>query len=273
MASKKADKVIRLYGGKVRVEYFDQYHRYFVNKKRKIGVTTVTGVIDKSRVLIWWATNLMKEHLKEVLDGGEKISIADVEYAARLHMQRKTESADLGTKVHDWAERYIKASPEDRSKIELPDDERVLNGVLAFLKWVKDHGVEFVASERVVYSKQHDYIGTLDCLFTMKKEKHGIVHVGDFKTSKGVYDEMIFQVTAYEEALREEMATGCDMVECSMPEGEAIFGDKYILRFDKETGEFEAHQISAKDHEKDIKAFIGLMYAKQRLMELEEARK
>lgn len=273
MASKKADKVIRLYGGKVRVEYFDQYHRYFVNKKRKIGVTTVTGVIDKSRALIWWATGLMKDHLKEVLDGGEKISIADVEYAARLHMQRKTESADLGTQVHDWAERYIKTAPEDRPKIELPEDERVLNGVLAFLKWIKDHGVEFVASERVVYSKQHDYIGTLDCLFTMKKEKHGIVHVGDFKTSKGVYDEMIFQVTAYEEALREEMATGCDMVECSMPEGEVIFGNKYILRFDKETGEFEAHQISAKDHEKDIKAFIGLMYAKQRLMELEEARK
>lgn len=272
MASKKADKVIRLYGGKVRVEYFDQYHRYFVNKKRKIGVTTVTGVIDKSRALIWWATGLMKEHLKEVLEGGEKISIADIEYAARLHMQRKTESADLGTLVHDWAERYIKASPEDRQKIDLPEDDRVLNGVLAFLKWVKDHGVEFVASERVVYSKKHDYIGTLDCLFTMKKEKHGIVHVGDFKTSKGVYDEMIFQVTAYEEALREEMATGCDMVETTL-DGKLEFGDKYILRFDKETGEFEAHQISAKDHEKDIKAFVGLMYAKMRLMELEEARK
>lgn len=272
--SRKADKVLKLYGGSVKVEYYDQYHRYFVNRKRKMGVTTVTGVIDKSRQLIWWATGVMKDHLKELIDSQREISIADVEYAQRLHMQRKKDAADLGTLVHEWAEEYINATVAGRGEIALPDDERVLNGVLAFLKWVKAHKVEFVAVERMVYSKKYDYIGTLDCVFTMKKEKHGIVHVGDFKTSKGIYDEMIFQVTAYEEALREEIAHGGEMTEMKLAVNkDTEFGDKYILRFDKESGDFEAYPIRSKDHDKDFAAFAGLLVAKTRLMELEEERK
>ena len=257
--SRKADKVLKLYGGSVKVEYYDQYHRYFVNRKRKMGVTTVTGVIDKSRQLIWWATGVMKDHLKELIDSQREISIADVEYAQRLHMQKKKDAADLGTLVHAWAESYINALVADRKDIPLPDDERVLNGVLAFLKWVKDQKVEFVASEQVVYSLKHEYVGTLDCIFTMGKEDHKVLHIGDFKTSSGVYDEMIFQVTAYEEAEKEESGKE--------------YGDKYILRFDKKTGEFDAHRISAKDHAKDFEAFVGLLIAKKRLLELEEGKK
>lgn len=255
---KTPDKVISLYKNTVKIEYFDRYHQYFVNGRKSLGVTTVTGTIDKSRVLIYWAVNLAKDYLVDALNNGG-ITLDSIEIACKLHAQRKKEAADLGTQVHKWAEDYIGAKVSKRKDIEMPKDERVLNGVLAFLKWVDEHKVKFLESERVIYSKKHKYIGTMDCVFTMGEEKHKIKHVGDFKTSKGVYDEMIFQVTAYEEAYKEET-------------GEK-FGDKYILRFDKETAEFEPHVIPSEDHKDDIKAFVGLLDAKKRLMVLEERKK
>lgn len=255
---KTPDKIIELYNGSVKIEYFDRYHQYFVNGKKSLGVTTITGLIDKSGALIYWAVGLTKDYLIETLNNGG-ITLEHIEIASKLHAQRKKEAADLGTQVHKWAEDYIGAKVSKRKDIEMPKDERVLNGVLAFLKWVDENKVKFLESEKVVYSKKHDYIGTLDCIFTMGSEKHKIKHIGDFKTSKGIYDEMIFQITAYEEAYREE--TGED------------FGDKYILRFDKETAEFEPTIISSDDHKEDIKAFLGLLKAKKRLLVLEERRK
>ncbi len=253
------DKTIELYNGSVKIEYYDRYHQYFVNGKKSIGVTTITGLIDKSRALIYWAIGLAKNHLIEIHNGGETITIEHIEAASKLHTQYKKEAADLGTQVHEWAEEYIGAKISKRKDIEMPKDPRVLNGVIAFLKWVDEHKVKFLESERVIYSKKNKYIGTMDCVFTMGEEKHKIIHVGDFKTSKAVYDEMIFQVTAYEEAYVEETKAKC--------------GDKYILRFDKETAEFEPHVIPAEDHKKDIAAFLGLMVAKKRLTELELLRK
>lgn len=256
---KTPDKVIALYNGSIKIEYYDRYHQYFVNGKKSIGVTTITGLIDKSRVLIYWAVGLTKNRLIEVFNSGEAITIEHIEDASKLHAQRKKEAADLGTMVHKWAEDYIGAKIAKRKDLEMPEDPRVLNGVIAFLKWVDEHKVKFLESERVIYSKKHKFIGTMDCVFTMGEEKHKIIHVGDFKTSKGVYDEMIFQVTAYEEAYVEEIGAKC--------------GDKYILRFDKETAEFDPHIIPAEDHKKDIAAFLGLMVAKKRLVELEFAKK
>ncbi len=256
---KTPDKTISLYDGSIKIEYYDRYHQYFVNGKKSIGVTTITGLIDKSRVLIYWAVNLAKNYLLEIHNGGDTITIEHIEEASKLHAQRKKEAADLGTMVHKWAEDYIGAKVAKRKGLEMPKDPRVLNGVIAFLKWVDEHKVKFLESERVIYSKKHKFIGTMDCVFTMGEEKHKVIHVGDFKTSKGVYDEMIFQVTAYEEAYVEETGAKC--------------GDKYILRFDKETAEFEPHVIPAEDHKKDIAAFLGLMVAKKRLVEMEFAKK
>jgi hypothetical protein len=256
---KTPDKEVVLYNGQVKVKYFDQYHRYFVNGYKAIGVTTITGLIDKSRPLMYWATRLACDHLTEIHIKGRKIEIEDIEIACKLHTKRKKEAADLGTQVHEWAEKYIKAKVKERPDIPMPKNERVLNGVLAFLKWVNEHRVKFLESERIIYSRKNKFIGTMDCVFTMGDEKHKIIHVGDFKTSSGIYDEMIFQVTAYEDAYREETGAEC--------------GDKYILRFDKETAEFEPYRILAEDHKKDIAAFLGLMAAKKRLVELELLRK
>ena len=134
MAKKAPDKVISLYNGEVAVEYFDRYHQYFVNGEKQIGVTTVTGLIDKSRVLIYWAVNLAKKHLKGVLEINGSITEVDIEDACRAHATYLKDASSLGTQVHEWAESYINAKLKERKDIPLPEDERVMNGVLAFLQ-------------------------------------------------------------------------------------------------------------------------------------------
>jgi hypothetical protein len=39
--------------------------------------------------------------------------------------------------------------------MSLPEDQRVANAVTGFLDWKEKHNVEFLISERFVYSKKH----------------------------------------------------------------------------------------------------------------------
>jgi len=109
-------KSAELYGGKIIIDFFEKSHRYRKRGEKTylISVTAVTGMIDKSRVLIRWAVNLTKEYLLGNIELLKK-STKDIEIrgivdnACVQHEQVKKEAADKGTQVHDWAENYIKA--------------------------------------------------------------------------------------------------------------------------------------------------------------------
>lgn len=255
-----ADKTFSLYRGSITIDYWDQYHRYKVKETGEvpISVTKVTGVVDKSGPLIWWAVGLAKDYLNKLLEKKVKIGPEEVMIATRLHQERKKAAATSGTLVHAWAEDHIKGRKPD-----MPEDPKVRNGVLAFLKWVDEHGVKFEASESIVYSKKHRFVGLQDIRFTMKtgfdgkKENHKILYAGDIKTSKGFYSEQRFQVAAYRQADVEE--SGRD------------YGATCLVRFDKETAEFET--LVTTDHDKDFKAFLGALALKRRLEEIKKEKK
>lgn len=183
----------KLYKGKVLVKFFGptpekpSRHIYMVNGERVTGVTTHLGIKDKSRALVSWAIDLARNHLLEL----EKITADDIETACKLHAVRKEEAATIGSIAHDWIENYIKGNDP-----EMPDDPRVLIAVNAFLDWVKAHKVKFISSERVVYSKKHHYIGTLDAE-AMVDGKRCLI---DFKTSSGLYNTVRAQTAAYQMA-------------------------------------------------------------------------
>ena len=80
------------------------------------------------------------------------------------------------------------------------------------------------------------YGGTVDIVARNKDDE---VIVIDLKTSKGVYDEYRLQLAAYCQMVKENM--NLDYV----PKA-------YILRIDKETGEFEHHRLGDLDKEWDI---------------------
>ena len=246
--------IIQLYNGTVQLEFDERYHSFKYKGQKVLSVTAGTSVIDKSRPLIYWAVGLFKNHLMENLNeliddkkGGKIVEL--IEEASRQHSIRKKKAADIGTQVHEWAEQFIKAKTK-KDQPEIPKDPNVFNGVSAFLKWVDEYDVEFLSSERYVYSKKYHYAGIMDAEGIIRGKKCVI----DFKTSKGIYSEMRFQVAAYQAAVEEET-------------GKQYSGNKWLARFGKEDGEFEAHEYD--DHDKDFKAFLAALSLRRRLKELE----
>jgi len=280
MAKREPDKVIELYKGKVKIEFYEASHRYMVSIKngknfgdpeKASGVTTFTHVIDKSQPLLYWAAGLCQTHLITIIEDGGKIRIKDIQEAVWKYRSRTEEAADLGKEVHSLAEQYINAKLEGKKEPHVNPaeyDDRVFNGYIAFLDWVKQHGVKFIASEKPIYSMKHGYVGTLDVIFTLADEKHKIQHVGDFKTGKyreikkqvdgrwkvvgvSAYPEHRFQVSAYQSADEEESGMK--------------YGSKWIMYFSKEDGSFTAFEIPADEHKDDFSAFLGCVAIKRRL--------
>ena len=152
----------------------------------------------------------------------ESVNEEVVEIAKREWRKVKQEAADIGSAIHEWIEKYIKGEEQD-----MPADEKVLNGVKAFLDFQKENKFEWVLSEKKVYHPKFKYAGILDAL---AKTKDGYVLV-DFKSSNGIYSEMALQVAAYDMALKE-------MIQWIKPK-------RYmIIRFGKNDGQFDWRDIT-----------------------------
>lgn len=243
MATEKTKCV--LYNGEISIDFYPNSHQYKLNGVRLDSVTSITGLIDKSRALMKWAEDLARAYFQTLEANGQDITTSDWEHAISLHRQRRDEGADTGKAVHKWIEEWISLTPAKRKKMEMPEDEQVLNGVIAFLDWVKKEDVKFVQSERLVYSRQHGYVGTMDNAYTKGKDK--TLYFGDFKTSNYIGVEAILQLVGYTIAYCEEM--------CIEPKQLAI------QHFSKKTGEFKVYSYEFSDELRD--GFLALVKAKQ----------
>lgn len=244
----------KLYGDTIEIDFYPDSHRYKLagHKDYLISVTAITGLIDKSRFLIPWATKLASDDLIARLERGEKLNHEIVLAACNLHSAKKEEAATIGSMVHDYAERFARAKIEGTKLPEIPENapEPVLNGIMAFLDWVKDHKVIFLQSERMVYSRSIGYVGITDLIAIIDGKRY----ICDYKTSKGLYDEYYLQLSAYWIAYEEET-------------GERLDGG-LLLHFDKETGAFTAKDLDRENHINNHSAFYGLYDAKKRLKEM-----
>lgn len=217
------------------------------DKNRIPSVTSITGVIDKSAVLIGWAVRLAKDYLIEKLGRGEQIIEVDVIEAGKQHTIKKQEAADIGTRIHELAEQWIKTT---KSGVTSEDSEAVINGFNAFLEYQEANDVKWLGSEMIVYSAKHNFAGITD----------GVGHIGtdlvlfDFKSAKAIYPEHILQAAgyqlAYEEMTRRKIAY------------------RLIIRFGKDDGTFEV--VKCDNNDQDKAAFLACVTLKNRLKELEK---
>ncbi len=227
-----------LYGGKITVKFYPGSHQYWVNGGRKTGVTTFIGIKDKSTALVSWATEIGADFLLEKLVLGEVITEKDILEAQDLHRVRKEQAADIGTIIHDWCEKYIKFKLKKKGYDTVPafpEDKNAQIGVNAFLDWEKEHKVKFISSERVVYSKKHDYIGTLD----IEAKVDGMVCLVDLKSSNCLYNTVRMQTAGYVKADEEERK-------------KKVYGGRWAIRLAKETEE-EYMVRMKKKQAKDVK--------------------
>jgi hypothetical protein len=239
----KENKIISLYNGEIQIKFIEESHQYWLQKsatvpkaKRLSGVTSYTGLIDKSRVLLTWSENLSRDYLLQRV--GQTINQDIIEEAVTLHRTKKEEAADTGKMVHNWIETYIKNKILNGELPVYPQEEKAMNGILAFLKWEADNKVQWLESEKIVYSKQYRYVGTAVAIAVV----NGVKYLIDFKTGKAIYTEAHLQVSGYIQAYDEEF-------------GEKLEG--LILHFDKETGEFAETKANI-----SLETFIGLVKLK-----------
>lgn len=196
--SKDEENKYHLYNNTVELDFDDVKHSYSINGEKIIGTTSVLNVLNKPAI-VPWAVKITVAHFESCLRPGvsyDEIQIKNMlEDAKMAHKRRSSNAMDVGTAVHDWIKNHIAGN-----KPPMPVNQLMQNAIGAFLKWEKDHKVKFLESERLLYSKKHNYAGTLDFI----AQVDGKIKIGDFKTSTGIYDEYWFQVAAYLQAYLEE---------------------------------------------------------------------
>lgn len=244
-----------LYKGTIELCFEEARHRFTVNNKPVLSVTAATSVVDKSRPLIYWATGLSRDFLMENLKKliadtkGDKIA-ALIEEAVKQHQIKKEKAANAGTQIHAWVSQFIKAKTEKDWPV-IPKDPQIYNGINAFLKWVDEYKVKFLSSEKFIYSKKYKYAGIMDADGIIARRTCPI----DFKAANGMYSENRFQLAGYQGAVEEES-------------GKLYSGNKWLVRFGKDDGEFEAHEYA--EHDRDYKAFLAALTLRRRLKELDK---
>ena len=238
--------ITKLYKGKVVIDFDPEKHIFWdKNSNRITSVTSCTGIIDKSRPLIFWAVGLMRDYLIQKEKDGFIIAEETIVEASKLHQVRKEEAADVGTKIHDWVELWIKGKHP-----EAPTEPQVMNGVNAFLKWVKETKIKLKNSETIVYSRKNDFAGIMDA----EGKMDGAEVIVDFKSSNAIYNEYRYQLAGYWIAREEET--------------KKKFDGGWIIKFGKNDGEFAATYIPRKEYEKDKVAFLAALAIKRRENEL-----
>ena len=200
-----------LYGGEVKIKFYPKSHMYKVTDekngvidKRVKGVTTYLGIKDKSAPIQMWSLETMGIHLLDLIENGETITPEHIARGMVLPTEKKDEAGEIGKRAHEWCEYFIKhklGREGYEAEPTLPEDQETLLGLQSFLEFYSQHDVEFLDSEKIVYSRKYGYIGIMD----FKARVNGKLASGDLKTSNGLYNTVFAQTGAYSQADEEEM--------------------------------------------------------------------
>ena len=148
------------------------------------SVTNVIGILDKP-ALPRWAAKMVAERaaqMKSALMNMDNPDIVDMLKA--VPWQRSGRAADRGTDIHDYLEKRLLMCEPD----ELSDDAQPYQA--AADAWLEDWSFDDVWTELTVFHPR--YAGTVD--FVARNGDAWVI--GDFKTSKAIYDEAALQLSA-----------------------------------------------------------------------------
>ncbi len=237
-----AREIYRLYNGEVILEYDPVHHTYIVNGKPVLSVTTIVSILDKSEALMNWAVNKVKEFLEAQLVVGKVYDELEKQEllieAAQAHKKHSRRAKDIGTFVHEWIQKYIESKIKNLPPPPLPLNIYIRKSVEAFLKWEKENKIQFLETERKIYSKAYNYAGTLDAEAVANNK----IFIIDFKTSNAIHPEYFLQTSAYTQARSEESGLK--------------YEDPWVIKIGKD-GTLEAQQM--KNWERNFEAFLSCL--------------
>ena len=283
------------YNGEVTIRFNKEDHEYFRvgdlgNLILLNGVTHVVGIIDKSFMLTPWAAKMAIQKLlrimpTEMVEGiirikpltFEEFTIIALE-AKGAHKEKLDEASDIGYQAHKCLEESIlEAMANDPQKIvrqliNLPADEQAATAAGSGFNWMQAHNVRWEETETKIYSREHDYAGTMDGLATCDscndraccpevfKDRLSLI---DWKSSNHLKIEYLFQTASYKHAKMEER-----------PELNIL--DTWILRLgksDEEAGKFEPWHMTPDEYEEDFQGFLACLRLTRLVDSVEERMK
>jgi len=150
-------------------------HIRYRNKDNKIvpGVTTILGLINKPALIPWaWNLGMHGEDYRKVTD----------------------KAADIGTIAHLLVECFLKNEKPDLAEYSTANIKQAEFAFSEFTAWWKKEGLKAIAVEYSMTSEIMQCGGMLDCVAMAPSGELWLV---DIKTSKGIYEEMWYQLSAY----------------------------------------------------------------------------
>lgn len=228
-----------LYDGEIQLDYWPKSHKYVIDDDRKIGVTTVTGVINKEALMTWplneavaYLNNVASDVENGIKNGdltviGYKQLREEIDNASKAYLKKQLRGTDAGTLGHEWLERFLRAVKNDTEipdklqkllnldytdessdeYIRVADHNNMVDSIDSFIDWMRTHDVEVLDVEKIIYSREYDYCGRFDAILKID----GKVYIVDFKTSnpsrdfpEGIYPENFAQMGGYDIGYTEE---------------------------------------------------------------------
>ena len=180
------------------------------------GTTTIIGRFKESGGLIQWAYKSGREHERMVAQGKE---------APRHLYDVRDSAAEAGTLAHDMIEAHILGKPYEAPDAAEDTLTKARNAFAQFLEWRDQSRMEIIATERAYVSERLQFGGTVDGI---GRDIKGRIVLIDWKTSNGVYQDMLVQLAAYSLLLEENAPEWT-------PQG------FHLLRVAKESADFAHH--------------------------------
>ena len=269
------------YNHTIELQFDTDKHIYYLvallgNLIEQNGVTNTVKIINASEMLVPWAAKMTVAKLlrlmpTEVIDGTLRVKPITFEEfttialeAKSAHKDKLDEAGDIGHMAHKCLEESILYAiahdPEKivRQLINLPQDERASNAANGAKSWMDKHRVRWVETETKIYSREHQYAGTMDGLAYVdscsdssccREAFENRLSLIDWKSSNYLKIEYLFQTASYQHAKMEEH-----------PELNIV--DRWILRLGKnedEAGKFEPWHMEPSDYEKDFAGFLACL--------------
>jgi hypothetical protein len=165
--------------------------------KKLPGVTSVIStVVAKPALMFWAAKEAAIYAVDAILAGGARDEV--IERARKAHITKRDKAADAGTLAHDYVETYLRTGacpPEDLFGEEDETQKKARACFERFKAWWPTSGYEVVELELPLVDVDCGYGGTIDQV--LRRKSDGALIVGDLKTGRGVYDDVLLQLGAY----------------------------------------------------------------------------
>jgi len=137
-----------------------------------VGTTTALGILAKPALYRWY--------FEQGKSGEDPFRVKDI-------------AADIGTIAHALIMCNLHGWELDRSNLVPENISRAENSVISYLEWEKGKKIQPVIIESQLVDESLGYGGTVDLYADIDSEKVLV----DFKTGKGIWPEMHYQVAAY----------------------------------------------------------------------------